>query len=213
MKHLIIIGARGWGREIYAVAKNTIAYSQGEFDIKGFLDDKADAFEGLRGDFPPIIGSVETYQIESDDVFFCAMGDPRWRKHYVEIIAEKGGHFISLISPTARINPTAVIGEGTIIGNYSLVSDNVIIGNHCILQCFDDLGHDASVGDYTTLESYVFMGGYAKVGNISVLHTKASIIPHKIVGNECIVGINSVVMKNVKDGQHVFGCPAIRVSI
>lgn len=211
MKHLVIIGARGWGREIFAAARNTVAYQKREFDIKGFLDDKYDALDGLKGDFPPILGPVETYQIESDDVFFCAMGDPQWRKKYVEIIEEKGGHFISLISPTARINPTAVIGEGTIIGNYSLVSDNVVIGNHSILQCFDDLGHDAIVGDFTTLESYVFMGGYAKVGNMSILHTKASIIPHKIVGNECVVGINSVVMKNVKDGIHVFGCPAVKI--
>lgn len=211
MKHLVIIGARGWGREMYAVARNTVAYQNREFDIKGFLDDKSDALDGLRGDFPPILGPVETYQIEPDDVFFCAMGDPQWRKLYAEIIEEKGGHFISLISPTARINPTAIIGEGTIIGNYSLVSDNVVIGNHSILQCFDDLGHDAMVGDFTTIESYVFMGGYAKVGNMSVMHTKASVIPHKSVGNNCVVGINSVVMKNVKDGIHVFGCPAIKI--
>lgn len=211
MKHLVIIGARGWGREIYFAARSTVAYNEGEFDIKGFLDDKADALDGLKGDFPPILGSVESYNIQDDDVFFCAMGDPHWRNHYAEIISEKGGHFISLISPTARINPTAIIGEGTIIGNYSLVSDNVVIGHHCILQCYDDLGHDVMVGDFATLESYVFMGGYAKLGNMSVMHTKASVIPHKSVGNNCVVGINSVVMKNVKDGLHVFGCPAVKI--
>ena len=133
MKHLVIIGARGWGREMYALARNTVAYENGEFDIKGFLDDKIDALDGLKGDFPPILGPVESYNIQDDDVFFCAMGDPHWRKHYAEKISEKGGRFISLISPTARINPTAIIGEGTIIGNYSLVSDNVVIGRHSIL--------------------------------------------------------------------------------
>ena len=87
----------------------------------------------------------------------------------------------------------------------------MVIGNHCILQCFDDLGHDAMVGDFTTLESYVFMGGYAKVGCMSVMHTKSSVIPHKRIGSYCVVGINSVVMKNVKDGLHVFGCPAVKI--
>ena len=38
MKHLIIIGARGWGREVYEAAKNSPAYRRKEFDIKGFLD-------------------------------------------------------------------------------------------------------------------------------------------------------------------------------
>lgn len=211
MKHLIIIGARGWGREIFAAAKQTKAYLDNEYDIKGFLDDKADALDGLKGCFPPVIGSVEDYLIQPDDIFFCALGDSRWRYHYANIIQSKGGKFISIINPTARINPTADIGEGTYIGSYSIVSDNVVIGKHCVLQCFDDAGHDVSIGDYVSIESYVFLGGGSKVGDMSILHTKSSIIPHKEVGKECIVGINSVVMKNIKDGLHVFGCPAVKI--
>lgn len=211
MKHVVIIGARGWGREIYAAVRNTKAYQENEYDVKGFLDDKADALDGLRGDFPPILGSVESYEIQPDDVFFCAMGDPQWRKHYVEIVTKKGGEFISIINPTARINPTASIGEGTYIGAYSIISDNVVIGKQCVLQCFNDIGHDAVVGEYVSIESYVFMGGGAKVGDMSTMHTKSSVIPHKTVGKNCIVGISSVVMRNIKDGLHVFGCPAVRI--
>ena len=211
MKHLVIIGARGWGREIYAAVRNTKAYQDQEYDVKGFLDDKADALDGLKGDFPPILGSVESYEIQRDDVFFCAMGDPHWRKHYAEMISSKGGRFISVINPMARINPTASIGEGTYIGAYSIISDNVVVGRHCVLQCFNDIGHDVVINDFVSIESYVFMGGGAKIGYMSTMHTKSSVIPHKTVGNECTVGINSVVMKNLKDGLHVFGCPAVRI--
>lgn len=211
MKHLIIIGARGWGREIYAAVRNTKAYQEQEYDVKGFLDDKADALDGLKGDFPPILGPVESYEIQPDDVFFCAMGDSQWRKHYAEMISSKGGHFITVINPMARINPTATIGEGTYIGPYTLVSDNVVIGKQCVLQCFNDLGHDVAVGDYVSIESYVFMGGGAKIGDMSTMHTKSSVIPHKTVGKNCVVGISSVVMRNIKDGLHVFGCPAVRI--
>lgn len=211
MKHLVIIGARGWGREIYCAARSTVAYNEREFDIKGFLDDNADALDGLKGDFPPILGSVESYDIQDNDVFFCAMGDPQWRKKYVEIIEEKGGSFISIINPTARINPTSTIGEGSYVGPYSLVSDNVVIGKQSVLQCFNDAGHDVIIGDYVSIESYVFMGGGAQIGDFSIMHTKSSIIPHKRIGHHCVVGINSVVMRNVKDGLHVFGCPAVKI--
>ena len=37
MKHLLIIGARGWGREVYNYAIESRGYRT-EFDIKGFLD-------------------------------------------------------------------------------------------------------------------------------------------------------------------------------
>ena len=211
MKHLVIIGARGWGREIYAAACNTVAYHNNEYDIKGFLDDKSDAFDGLKGDYPPILGPVETYSIQPDDVFFCAMGDPIWRKKYAEIIELKGGSFISIINPTARINPTAEIGDGTYIGTFTIVSDNVKIGRHCVFQCFNDVGHDAVTGNYVSIESYVFLGGGAIVGDMSTMHTKSTVLPHKTIGKDCVVGVNSVVMKNVKDGYHVFGCPAVKI--
>lgn len=211
MKHLVIIGARGFGREIYRTFINTNPYISKEIDVKGFLDDKADALDGLKGEWPPIIGAVETYNIQEDDVFFCALGDSHWRKHYAELISGKGGKFINIIHKTALVSPVASMGEGCIIGAYTNVSPNVTIGNHVMIQSFDDLGHDSQVGDYASIESYVFLGGYAKVGELATMHTKSSIIPHKSVGKECVVGFGSVVMRNFKDGVHVFGNPATKL--
>ncbi len=211
MKHLLIIGARGFGREIYRTFVHTQLYLNGEVVVKGFLDDKADALEGLKGEWPPILGAVETYKIQSEDVFFCAMGDAHWRKHYVDIIKGKGGHFINIIHQTALVSPTVTIGEGCCIGAFTTISPNVTIGNHVMIQAYDDFGHDSSVGDYASIESYVFLGGYASVGELSTMHTKSSIIPHKSIAKECVVGFGSVVMRNFKDGSHVFGNPAKKI--
>lgn len=211
MKHLLIIGARGLGREIYRTFIHTEPFLSKEIDVKGFLDDKADALDGLKGDWPPIIGSVETYEIQLDDVFFCALGDAHWRKHYAELISSKGGTFINIIHPSASVSPVATIGEGCTIGAFTTISPNVTIGKHVMIQAYDDFGHDSSIGDYASIESYVFLGGYASVGELATMHTKSSIIPHKSVGKECVVGFGSVVMKNVKDGQHVLGNPAKRI--
>ena len=213
MKHLIIIGARGFGREVYYMALTTKAYLSGEYDIKGFLDDNPDAFKGLNGNYPPILGPVETYNPLPDDVFICALGDGKWRKHYAEIIESRKGEFISIIAPTSRVNRTAMIGKGSIIGPNNIISDNVTIGRHVMIQCFDDLGHDVSVGDYASIEAYVFLGGYVSLGELSTMHTKSSIIPHKSIGKECVVGFGSVVMRNFKDGIHVFGNPAKKINL
>lgn len=213
MKHLLIIGARGWGREVYATFINSRMYEKGDYDVKGFLDDNSKALDGLKGDWPPIIGSVEEYEVQPDDVFFCAMGDAHWRKHYAEIISSKGGQFINIIDRLSWISPSATIGEGIYVGPLTMISTNVSIGNHAMIQAYTNIGHDATIGNYASLESYIFMGGYSSVGELSTMHTKSSIIPHKSVGKECVVGFGSVVMRHFKDGTHVFGNPATKLTL
>lgn len=211
MKHLIIVGARGWGREVYNVAIATCEYKNGNYDIKGFLDSKTDAFEGLRGEYPPIICAPEDYDIQEDDVFVIALGDGKWRSIYANLIEKKGGQFISIIADNALINPTAKIGEGCVITRYTSISDNVTIGNHVIVHGFCTIGHDAVIDDYASILSYVFLGGYAQLGEYSTMNPKSMIIPHKIVGKNVVVGAASVVIKNVKDGLHVLGNPAKKI--
>ena len=211
MKHLLIVGARGWGREVYAAFIQTNDYTRGKVDVKGFLDSKTDAFDGLQGKFPPIISSPEDYQPEEDDVFFIAMGDPKWRKHYANLIEEKGGHFLTIICKDAYVVPTATIGEGSYISGWSIISDNVVIGKHTMVHGFCTIGHDAKLDDYATLEGYVFLGGCAEIGENSIMHVRSTLIRHKKIGKNVSVGASSVVMRNIEDGLHVFGNPAKKI--
>lgn len=210
MKQLLIVGARGWGREVLASVFRTRPYMEGKLSVKGFLDSKTDALDGLNGDYPPIICSPEDYQIQPNDVFFVAMGDSQWRKHYVNVIENKGGRFISIIGNDAYINPTASIGEGSFISSKSVISDNVIVGKHVIVHIFCDIGHNAKIGDFSTIEAFSFVGGYSEIGSSSVMHVRSTLIRLKKIGNNVSVGAGSVVTRNIKDGQHVFGVPAIK---
>lgn len=209
MKHLVIIGARGWGREVWnMVAHDIPEFVSGEMVVKGFLDDKKDAFSGLRGIYPPIISSVENYAPQKDDVFFCALGDGESRRKYAEMILAKGGKFISLISPAARVNATARIGIGSIVCPWSALSDNVTLGDFAMVHSYTNLGHDVKVGNYCSFESHVFCGGDAQIGDMCTLHVRSAILPRKKIGDSVTVGFGSVVMRNVASGLHVFGNPA-----
>ena len=64
MKQLLIIGARGFGREIYGLAQACIE-AGADMRVKGFLDDKIDALDGYKN-YPPIISSVEAYEPEEE---------------------------------------------------------------------------------------------------------------------------------------------------
>jgi len=205
MKNLLIIGARGFGREVYDLAMDCIE-AGADFYIKGFLDDKKDALEGL-GEYPPIISSVEDYEIQPDDVFTCALGAPEWRKIYTEKILEKGGEFITLISPGATIRRNAHIGIGCIITKGSTISVDTQVGDHSAILC-SRLGHDVKVGNYSVLSGGISLNGYVEVGEEAYLGCCSMVAPHKKIGDKAFVGIGSVVISNVKAGTRVFGNPA-----
>ena len=206
MKNLLIIGARGWGREVFTLAQGCIGY-QTEFVIKGFLDDKADALEGKPG-YPPIIDSVEHYMPEPDDVFVCALGDVHWKKHYSEIIINKGGRFINLIHKTAAIGLNTHIGIGCLICQSVGISCDVTVGDFVTMQYDTVVGHDGIIGDFCHFGNRTFVGGRARLGESCVVNTGGIILPNVQLGNNCVVGAGSVVTKKVADGNTVYGNPA-----
>lgn len=210
MRNLYIIGARGCGREVYNFFQEC-KVSLGDVECKGFLDDKADALDGFAG-YPPIISSVEAYEPSENDVFICALGDPKWVKHYTEIVERKGGKFISLISPGASIGSNTKIGNGCIIPGWTVISCDIEIGKHVSVGVFCDLGHDVKVGNCCHIGSYSFMGGGVEMGNNVTCHPRVNILPHKKIGDNAILGAGSIVIRNVKSGDTVFGVPAKKIN-
>ena len=206
MKQLIIIGARGFGRELSDWAKSCGGYGE-DFVVKGFLDDKADALDGY-GDYPPILGSVEGHRFLDDEVFAVALGDPKAKKRYAEIALGNGGTPCTLIHETAMVGSNTTIGRGCLILANALVSANCRIGEFSTISFCSDLGHDAQVGAYSHVGAYGFMGGYSRIGSGVTMHPRASLLPRTQVGDWAVVGAGSVCTSNVKPGRTVFGVPA-----
>lgn len=206
MKNLIIIGARGFGREVYDLAISTKEY-QKEFVIKGFLDSNKEALDGLSP-YPPIIGDVEDYEIQENDVFVCALGSVNYKKHYAEIILNKGGKFINLVDPLANVRSSIEHLQGVLIFSFVFVSVDVALSDFVTLQHYTCLGHDSSVGKWSHMGSYSTITGYSILEEEVHLQTRATVVPHKKVGKGAMVGASSLVIKNVKPGKTVFGMPA-----
>jgi sugar O-acyltransferase (sialic acid O-acetyltransferase NeuD family) len=210
MKHLIIIGARGFGREIYFLAQNSIGYGT-EFSIKGYLDDCKEALDGYQG-YPPILGPVEGYIVEKDDVFICALGDVNYKKKYSEIILDKGGEFITLQHKNAIVYGSSKVGKGCLVFQGVTVSADVTVDDFVALQPMVFLGHDTRVGKWSHLNTGSICCGFVGVGELTTVHTGAIIAPKKKVGNHVIVGAGSFVTRNLKDDVTVLGNPARKIN-
>lgn len=204
MKQLIIIGAGGMGRTMYSNALECVGYGK-NFVIKGFLNDfsSLDNFQN----YPPIIGTIEGYQPQEDDVFICSIGGNQ-RNECIKKILERGGEFINLIHKTVRISTNVSFGKGNFIGAFTILGNDVSIGNYNMIQSHTVIGHDARIGDYNRIDTHVTCVGGIIVENNTNIHTAAVINHNVTIENNATVGACSFVIRKVKSGITVIGNPA-----
>ena len=206
MKHLLIIGAGGFGREMCAAARESAGYGT-DFDVRGFLDARPGALDGFCG-YPPVAGSPETYEPGRDDVFITALGNIDARRRCAAAIEMRGGKFIALVHKSASLGPGVTVGAGTFIGNNAVLAADIAVGRHACIFQGTVIGHDSRIGDFGTIYSLCSLGGGVEVGEGAAVYPGARIAPRRKIGPGATVGIGSAVLLNVPAGTTVFGVPA-----
>ncbi len=207
MKHLIILCAGGFGREIYNSALESHGYGE-EFDVKGFLDDNPHALDGYMN-YPGIIGTIKDYQPEEDDVFVCAVGNVKSRRLLTEEMLAKGGEFQTLIHKTAYIsNMNVKLGVGCLLLAGARIHCDVTLGDYVIIQPAAILGHDVVVGSWSLINTMSNCGGASRIGECVTIHVNSFVMPMAVIEDDVTVGAGSVALRRVKVGQTVFGVPA-----
>ena len=200
MPKLVIVGARAMGRETCAYAH------EAGFYVKGFLDEKANALDGFVG-YPPILGSVEEYEVTEDDLFAVALGEPKYKHKYVEMVAAKGGKFVSVVHPAAYIGKNVKIGVGCIVCPNCTITNDTVLGDHVIVNINVSINHDNRIGDYSTICPGCHLAGRVRIGSGVFIGTSASLVPDVSLGDEVYVAAGAIVVDSFKSGK-LMGVPA-----
>jgi len=206
MKHLVIIGAGGYGREMYGAALGAVGYGT-EFDVHGYLDGRSNAMDGFKG-YPAVIGSPETYAPQPDDVFISALGSIESRRRCVAMIESRGGTFVSVIHRSAFLGPNVVIGEGSFVAHNVVLTADVRIGRHAAVFHGTSIGHDSVLGDFTHVYAQCSVGGSVRIEEGASVYPGSVVVPRRTIGAGAVVGAGSTVILNVRPGVSVFGSPA-----
>lgn len=206
---LVIIGAGGFAREMHDLA-NVCNGNNPDFEVKGFLSDGPSNIQEMG--YPTVLGKVKDYEVQKEDVFFCAIGNLSDRIKTVNIILEKGGIFVNLIHPTAVISPSVRLGTGVGIKAFCVLASDVSIDDYTFMQSSVIMGHDVKVGSFCQINSFSFFAGFCNIGNKVSINAGAKLIQNTVVEDGATVGIGSVVLRKVKKDTTVFGNPAKKVS-
>lgn len=205
MHNIIIIGAGGFGREVYYWSKAT--FSNAQFKLKGFISNNPKDLDNFDID-ATILGDENTYTIEEKDRFICAIGDDiDTKKRIVTHLKNKGATFINLLHPTAVVAKSAKIGEGVIICPFALVSSHVELQDFVLMNFYSSCGHDAKLGKYCVLSPYATVNGFSILEDEVFLGSHATVTARKKVGYRSKISANSVAMYDVPTHTLVYGVP------
>jgi len=210
MKKLVIIGAGGFGREVFWLVQRINANSP-TWDLLGFLDDNLDKLNMFDG-YGRIIGDIASYERLNRPYAICAIGSPVVRKAIVERLSKFEPLWATLIDPSVSVGPGSTVGNGCVFLKNANLTANVTVGNHVHFGCTAQAAHDAKIGDYCTLCGHVDVNGAVCIEEGVFVGSHACILPRVHVEPWSTVGAGTVAIRTVHTKTSVFGVPAKEIT-
>lgn len=195
-----IIGYGELGNQIHSLIKQAIPAA--EFT---YFDDVA-VKQGLPNSFP---FSHYEEAVYSGHSFVIALGykHPLLKQKILYRLKELNRSLFSFIHQSCFVNPSAVIGNGTIAYPMCNIDKSVIVGDAVLLNNGVIISHNSSVGNGCYLSPGVIVSGKVSIGNNTFIGS-GSVIANRIhIGSNVIIGIGTVVTKDIPDGSSVIGNP------
>jgi sugar O-acyltransferase (sialic acid O-acetyltransferase NeuD family) len=153
------------------------------------------------------IKSIKTFNPEEYQMM-VAVADSKERENIVKRLPPNTKYF-SFIHPTAlTMDKNIIIGEGSFIGAYSILTTNITLGKHSILNRGVQIGHDSRIGDFFSAMPGAIVSGNVLIGSNFYMGTNSSIREKIHIGSNVILGSNSTVVKNIVTGGVYVGVPA-----
>ena len=201
-----IYGAGGLGREVYELA-NVINRHNNCWDKIFFIDDG----ELITNPRNALIIKFENLKnkFNLEDVEVCiAIGEPTIRKIIFDKLINRNIAISTLIHPQVDIPKSTIIGKGAIINKFTSISCDSVIGENVYIHPMACIGHDSMIGSHTIISSFVDVAGDCNVGDCAFLAINVIMKQGTSIGCDSIVGLASVVHRDIKEGVIALGNPA-----
>jgi len=190
--NLALFGYGGHAREVAAQLNEEVTF---------FVDDEfSNEVAKPISDFEP-----ENY------LMMVAIANPKEREKIVKRLPTNTKYF-TFVHPTALImSENVLIGDGSFIGAYSILTTNISLGNHTILNRGVQIGHDSKLGNYFSAMPGSIVSGNVTIGSNVYIGNNASIKEKTHVVSDVIIGANAVVVKNIKSRGTYVGVPVKKI--
>ena len=199
MSNIAIIGAGGFGREVYYHILNDKGMSH---SMKFYADKK-------------YANDVDIFDIDTidfhDQYVLVAIGNPKARQEVINRLPEKVRFFTFVHSSVIVLDKTIKIGKGSIICAGVVLTTNIKLGKHTHLNLQTTIGHDCVIGDYFTTAPGAKISGNCNIGDRVYFGTNSCVREKINIVDDCTIGLNAGVVKDLTEAGTYVGTPAKRI--
>lgn len=201
---LYIIGAGSVGGHI---ALNIDGYSN-EFEVGGFFDDDPDKIGKQLFGYIVLGKMSEVLTLRNANVVI-GISFPNSKKKILEKINQNHSlQFPALVHDHAWISADTKIGKGCVIYPGNSINYGCVISEFTVLNMNCALGHHTTVGKCSSFAPGVSTGGHTVIGEFVDVGIGVSTIQNIHIGDNAVIGGQSMVTKNVQSNAKVVGVPA-----
>ncbi|MEG0075286.1 MAG: acetyltransferase [Eubacterium sp.] len=209
IENLFIYCSGGFGRETLELARVINAQCKMWENIS-FVDDAREKKE-INGAKIYAYDEIHSFLDKEKVEFIIANGEPMIKKKICEKLIMDGYQMTNLIHPSIHYSRFNQMGIGNILCEGSILTTNITIGNCVIININTTIGHDVIIGNHTTLSPSCNISGGVKIGNDVYIGSGVTIRDELSIGNHSIIGIGSLVTKNIPENKIAFGSPITKM--
>ncbi len=202
---LAIYGAGGLGREIHELAR-IVDERESRWNKCIFIVD---------GDAPDTICDCKVYGYEqakelygNDLEIVMGIGEPATRMTLLSKIKADGISTPTIIHPDVHIPTSTIVGKGVVIQVGCYISVGVTIKDYVLLQPQCAVGHDCILEEGSVISTFDSIAGAARIGKSTYIGMSVAVKELVSIGDYSIIGMGSVVFKDVPDEVIAIGNPA-----
>jgi sugar O-acyltransferase (sialic acid O-acetyltransferase NeuD family) len=140
--------------------------------------------------------------------YLIGIGDNIIREKIYNLIIEKEGEILTLVSQSASISKTVSLGTGTFVNKNVSINSFAVIGKNVILNTACIIEHDCIIGDSVHIAPGAVLAGNVTVGERSFIGANAVIKQGVVIGKDVLVGAGAVVLNDILDGEKIVGNPS-----
>lgn len=209
-KPLFIIGAGGFGREVFSIVQALTDAGGERYDV-AFIDDAPSALnlDKVEALGSRVAGGVESLVARTEPfATVVAIGSNAAREAVVARLESSPVSYPILVHPDTTIGRNVEFAEGAVIAAGARLSTAIRIGRHVHVDQNAAIGHDVVLRDFCRLNPQSCVSGTVTIGERTRIGAAATVLQDLEVGPDATVGAGAVVVRNVSSGATVKGVPA-----